>query len=337
MVRSPNTLSLLDLASGLFWWSESNHSVHADGDVEIQPLPPFLPLPMSSNRSRPARSSAPAPQPSRSGLPRFPSAGPGPDYIELPIPQTLAPASGDLTVMPDAVVAVVRCVCGARHEANIDVQHLPPDYVAERGLGALFETLGPGAPPLAIARWLEGHRDCAAHPRPQSLPERASMLTEAVWESAVEMVAAGQHVLNMLYVLLADGEPLALPLDRFREIAKRCGRTEPLAGEHAAHALVRDLARVSGRQPVAAVAVAECWLEPGGSAPAALERAEVLMLWATTPTTGMIRLAEIGRMGDAKDSGVVGDPATLPLDVPCPMLDGVLAEMVDVPLRPASP
>lgn len=251
----------------------------------------------------------------------------------MPIPQTLAPASCDVTVMPDAVVAVVRCACGARHESLIDVQHLPEGYVAERGLGALFETFGPGVPPLAIARWLGGHRDCAAHPRPQAVPKHAEILVEAVWDSAVEMVAAGQDVLNMVYVLLADGELLALPLDEFRKVANRCGRNGPMAGEQAAHATVRHLARQTGRQAVAAVAIAECWLTPGGattgSAPAALEPAEALVLWATTPSAGLTRIAEIGRTGGAKHPGVVGEPATVPLDTPCPLLDGLLADIVE--------
>ena len=332
-----NCLSPQGLDLGLFWCSESNHPVHVDSNVEILPgRTPLPPAPMSTNRFRPTWAPAPASQAHRSRLPRFPSAGPGPDHIELPIPQTLAPASGDLTVMPDAVVAVVRCACGARHESLIDVQHLSEDYVAERGLAALFETLGRGAPPLAITRWLAGHRDCAAHPRPQSLPARASMLTEAVWESAVEMVAAGQPVLNLIYVLMADGEPLVLPLDEFRKVAKQCGRTEAMAGEHAAQAAMRQLIRETGRQPVAAVAVAECWLRPGGAATGSA-RPEALVVWATTPNAGIIRLAEIGRMGDPQGPGVVGEAATEPLDVPCPLLDGLLAEMVCGPLRPASP
>ena len=288
---------------------------------------------MSTNRFRPTWSPVPAPHPYRSRLPRFPSAGPGSAQVELPISQQGAPVSGELTVMPDAVVAVVRCACGARHESVIDVQHLPPDYVAEHGLAALVETLGPGAPPLAITQWLQGHRDCATHPRAQSLPERASMLTEAVWESAVEMIAAGQDVLNTLYLLMADGGAEAVPLDAFREVAERCGVTEPLAGERAAHAAVRRIFRETGRQPVAAVAVASVFLEPRGtatgSASAVRERAEALMLWVTTPTTGIIRLAEIDRMGDAKGSGVLGEPETTPLDVPCPFVDGLFAESFD--------
>ena len=283
---------------------------------------------MSTNRFRPAWSPAPAPQPYRSGLPRFASAGPNPDYIELPISQQGAPVSGELTVAPDGMVTVVRCACGARRESIIDAQDVPADGFTERGLRALFEALGPAAPDLAITRWLQGHRECAAHPRPQSLPERASMLVQAAWESAVELIAAGEHVQNCAYVLMSDGQAVALPLDEFRTAAKRCGMTEPLAAEHAAHAAARQLVRETGRQPEAAVAVAECWLTPGGAAIGS-ERVEALVVWATTPSTGIIRLAEIGRMGDAQGSGVVGEAATVPLDAPCPVLDGMLAEIVE--------
>lgn len=133
-------------------------------------------------------------------------------------------------------------------------------------------------------------------------------------------------------VLMANGQVILLSLDRVPGIEDLEARRRAMA---ALHHGARNQIMAAGSKPLAVVTMAEVWSSAQGEIQPtfAPDRVEQLMIAVTTPTWGEMGLGRIkrasGRLEDGP--GSIARVGWRPLCGPSPMLDGVLAERVEIP------
>lgn len=244
---------------------------------------------------------------------------------------------------PFGFVVVGLCnYCGGRHETLIDGREFA-ERMNERDLEGMMlacqAQIREALPPL-IDLWAPHHGECDKTPRQYATPQAVTEFVESVIAAARADIRKGVPFLGHVVILTTDHRAFAYPIYDIPPSSDYDNeRTVEMTARKAA---VRAMISARDLDVLAAVSVAEAWVDPytleGGIDPfdqplkrshpwKSPDRREALVAAISTADFARLGLAEIERYGGVIDEGPgrVGEIGWHPILSPSLLMDGLFA------------
>lgn len=251
--------------------------------------------------------------------------------------------------VPEGTVVVSRCTaCGGRQEHLIDLRRafeevrgkdlkgpadLTPEIV-QRTAKEVENALAVLRSPIT-KEWVEKHKKCTEEPIKHYIPSLVSDFIDSTTRLARKILADGDPIPGNIYILLADGRAMAIPIHDLPGAATK-DRSRTIEVQRRFFS-VREMVRARKMDILAAVVFSEAWGSvyqgPDTPPPSVTKQEEFVVVMLTTENFGAIALSPIRRK-----SGVIGEgPGEFddfewqPMSGEALLVDGLLATTGLVP------